>query len=105
MIDWLRDEFIKLISKYCDNSLISEELWYEIESQYTSKLRYYHNLSHLYQMFQQIENFKNEITNIEDLKLAIWYHDIVYKSTKKDNEEKSAFFSENRLKSIDFNKK
>lgn len=56
-------------------------------------------------MFQQIENFKNEITNIEDLKLAIWYHDIIYKSTKKDNEEKSAFFSENRLKSIDFNKK
>lgn len=105
MIDWLHNEFTKLISNNCSDGKISEKFWSEIKENYTSKSRYYHNLSHIYNMFQFVEDFKNEITDFYNLKLAIWYHDIVYKFTKKDNEEKSALFAENRLKSIDFDEK
>ena len=42
------------------------------------------------QILLDIEEVKSEIHDLESVKFAIWYHDIIYKSTKKDNEEKSA---------------
>ena len=56
-------------------------------------------------MFLQLENYKNDIIDLDALKLAIWYHDIVYKSSRKNNEQKSADFAEKRLKSIHFDEK
>jgi predicted metal-dependent HD superfamily phosphohydrolase len=104
MIDWLKTEWYNLISVYCDASLI-EELWTEIETKYTSKTRHYHNLLHIYNMLFQAENLKAEIQDLEAFKLAVWYHDSIYKSHKKDNEEKSAVLAEERLKSFGFNPK
>lgn len=104
MIDWLKTEWYNLISAYCDASLI-EELWTEIETRYTSKTRYYHNLLHIYNMLFQAEDLKAEIQDLEAFKLAVWYHDSIYKSHKKDNEEKSASLAEKRLKSFGFNPK
>lgn len=104
MIDWLKSEWLKLTKNYCDVSL-SNLLWKEIETQYTLRSRYYHNLSHLYNMLKQLKDFETEIEDLDSLKFAIWYHDIIYKSTIKDNEEKSALFAKKRLKSIDFDEK
>lgn len=99
MINWLKNYWQDLVSHYADDSLI-DSLWKDIELKYTSKNRPYHNLSHLYNMFLHLEEFKTEIEDLHSLKFAIWYHDIIYKSTKKDNEEQSAVFAERALKSI-----
>lgn len=101
MIKWLEDNWRILSSDYGDDS-ITNTLWETIKSQYTSKNRHYHNFSHLYNMFLQLEDIKMEIEDLDSLKFAIWFHDIIYKSTNKDNEEQSATFAENGLKSIDF---
>ena len=99
MKHWLKNYWQDLISDYADISLI-DSLWTTIESQYTFKNRHYHNLSHLYNMFLQLEDFKTEIEDFDSLRLAIWYHDIIYKSTTKDNEEQSALFAEKALKDL-----
>ncbi|EPR73988.1 hypothetical protein ADIWIN_0948 [Winogradskyella psychrotolerans RS-3] len=99
MKHWLKNYWQDLISDYADISLI-DSLWTTIESQYTSKNRHYHNLSHIYNMFLQLEDFKTEIEDLDSLRLAIWYHDIIYKSTTKDNEEQSALFAEKALKDL-----
>lgn len=104
MINWLKIEWQNLASKYC-NTTLAEELWTEIETNYTNKTRHYHNLTHIYNMLLQAETYKTEIKDLEALQFAIWYHDIVYKSSKKDNEEKSALLAEKRLKSINFDLK
>lgn len=104
MIDWLKAEWQNLASKYWNETTV-EELWIEIETHYTNKTRHYHNLTHIYNMLMQAEALKSDIQDIETLQFAIWYHDIIYKSSKKDNEEKSALFAEKRLKSIIFDKK
>ena len=104
MINWLKTEWQNLASKYCNNTL-AEELWTEIETNYTKKTRHYHNLVHIYNMLLQAETYKTEIKDFEALQFTIWYHDIIYKSSKKDNEEKSALFTEKRLKSINFDSK
>lgn len=101
---WLKHYWQDLVSEYADGTLI-DSLWLTIVSKYTSKNRHYHNLSHLYHMFLQLEDFKTEIEDLDSLKLAIWYHDIIYKSTKKDNEEQSADFAKECLKSLNFEEK
>ncbi|MTE26990.1 hypothetical protein F1003_08645 [Winogradskyella sp. ZXX205] len=56
-------------------------------------------------MLSQAEDFKSHIEDYDVLVFAIWYHDIIYKSTKKDNEVKSALFAKKALKSLNFNEK
>lgn len=104
MIDWLKKEWYGLVLNYCDD-ILAQTLWNEIETKYTSKSRYYHNLTHLYNMLLHAEDYKAEINNLNTFKFAVWYHDIIYKPSRKDNEEKSALFAEKRLKSIHFNEK
>lgn len=101
MINWLKSEWYNLTENYC-NSTLAESLWTEIESQYTTKNRYYHNLSHIFNMLKQLDKTQTKIKDLDSLRFAIWYHDIIYKSTKKDNEEKSALFALKRLKRINF---
>ncbi|QXP61860.1 hypothetical protein H0I26_02195 [Olleya sp. HaHaR_3_96] len=53
-------------------------------------------------MLKQLDQIQTKIEDLDSLRFAIWYHDIIYKSTKKDNEEKSALFALKRLKRVNF---
>ncbi len=96
----LKDTFIKLLTNYTDNVGLTNELWTEIENNYTSKKRHYHTLQHLYNLLIKLTEVKNEIQNWNTILFTLYYHDIVYNSLKSDNEEKSAAFAEKRLKQI-----
>ncbi|MFK7796744.1 MAG: hypothetical protein AB8E82_04765 [Aureispira sp.] len=52
--------------------------------------RYYHNLSHLYNLLSLVEHFKGHIQQPRLLELVIWYHDSVYDPASKKNEAASA---------------
>lgn len=67
--------------------------WQDLEKAYTSKSRYYHNLSHIEAMVCSFEEYKEELKFPNEVLYSIFYHDIVYKATRKDNEEKSADFA------------
>ncbi|MCB0461277.1 MAG: hypothetical protein KDC81_01110 [Flavobacteriaceae bacterium] len=56
-------------------------------------------------MLLQADEMKSKIEDFDALKLAIWYHDIIYKPSKKNNEEKSSLFAKNRLNSLNFDEK
>lgn len=105
MITELKSKWFNLSSKYVEDKTVIDSLWEDILKYYLEKHRYYHNLSHIQNMLTQAENFKKDITDFDVLLFSIWYHDIIYKSTKKDNEEKSASFAEKCLKSINFEEK
>lgn len=100
MKDWLKNQWSELASGFCEDKSKIESFWQEIEKQYTLKIRYYHNLSHIYNMLLQTESIKDAIVDYDSFRFAVWYHDIIYKPTKKDNEEKSAVLAKIRLKMI-----
>ncbi|WP_229719327.1 HD domain-containing protein [Winogradskyella schleiferi] len=104
MKKWLKDNWFTLASNYTDEET-TNGFWKDLETHYTSKNRHYHNLSHLYHMFLQLEDFKTDIKDLDSLKFAIWYHDIIYKATNKDNEEQSAVFAKKRLNILNFEEK
>ncbi|MFK7831839.1 MAG: hypothetical protein AB8B52_01060 [Winogradskyella sp.] len=101
MNKWLKDYWYDLASGYADDAIV-DSFWKAIETKYNTKKRHYHNLTHLYNMFLQLEDLKTAIEDLNSLKFAIWYHDVIYKSTKKDNEVQSAFFAEKALKILKY---
>jgi len=100
----LKETFIELLTRYTDNDRLKNELWNEIEKNYSSKKRHYHTLQHLDILLSQLTDVKGEIQNWETILFTLFYHDIIYNSIKSDNEEKSAELAEKRMKQASVSK-
>lgn len=94
----LNEIYTNLLSEagFCSQEI--KTLWLGLEKAYSSKSRYYHNLLHLEEMLALYENHKSELQNPNEVLFALFYHDFVYESTRKDNEWKSAEFAVGILK-------
>lgn len=99
----LKERFIQNCLQFSNDQDIIDDLWTEIETKYSQKGRFYHNLEHLESMFSELESVKNKIQNFTEVSFSVFYHDIIYDATSKLNEEKSAEFSEIRLKKLNVN--
>ncbi|MFD0863285.1 hypothetical protein ACFQ1M_13815 [Sungkyunkwania multivorans] len=94
----LQDQWTTLATHFTNDGTFVVTLWEEIEAAYSHKSRHYHNLAHIESMLKQANEQKHQLIDVPEVLLAIWYHDIIYKATRQDNEEKSAVFAKNRLK-------
>jgi predicted metal-dependent HD superfamily phosphohydrolase len=77
----------------------ANELFGKIIDQYGSNERAYHNLGHIKQCLQELDGARDLADNADAIEMAIWFHDLVYDTKQKDNEEKSAeeFFNKTEL--------
>lgn len=100
----LKDTFISLVNKYTPDGTIAENMWAGIEKHYTSPKRHYHNLQHLQNMYTQLEGCREQIMDWDTVIFSLFYHDIIYKATLKDNEEKSALAAIKALTAINYPK-
>ncbi len=71
----------------------SISLFADLQRHYTNSNRMYHNFSHIHIMLKICEQYQSEIENYRVVRLAVWYHDIIYLATRKDNEAKSAEYA------------
>ncbi len=92
--------FTRLLKRYTTNEGLIQDFWKEVETHYTSKSRHYHTLQHLQNMYTQLLPVKEQITDWDTVMFALFYHDVVYDATRKDNEERSAALAEKRLQQI-----
>jgi len=76
------------------------ELFKKIAEQYQSENRLYHNLDHIENLLNFLNQQKQQINNQDAIKLAAWFHDVVYNTEAKDNEEQSAEYAQNHLKQL-----
>ncbi len=98
----LKEKFLGLIGQYSTDMDYHGACWQEIETQYSAKSRYYHNLEHLEHMISGLEQVKTHIENLDALLFSIYYHDIIYKPTKSNNEHQSTLFFEKRITNTSF---
>ena len=56
---------------------------------YSGPERHYHNLEHLTEMFRVVERLSSTVEDPSALQLAVWFHDAVYDSRARDNEQRS----------------
>ena len=100
MIDKAKEYWPQLGSKYTQDKVFLASMWSHLVTQYSQKNRYYHNLDHILAMLKQSEECKSDLIHKDLIDFSIWFHDIVYKSTNKKNEEKSADFAKTTLKNF-----
>lgn len=100
----LQETFQVLLLKHVNNKKLAADFWNEIEKNYNGSKRYYHTLAHIENMLQQLISCKEQINDWDTVLFALYYHDIIYKATKKDNEEQSAMIAAKRLSLINYSK-
>lgn len=75
-----------------------EELYDRLYFEYSAWSRLYHNLSHVYSLLRLSEQYRSKLNNPFVVDLAIWFHDIVYDASNKDNELQSAILFEDLMR-------
>ncbi len=96
----LKNIFLDLLYNFNADTSVAMQYWSEIERQYSTAKRYYHNLAHISALIAFLQNYKSEIENWNALLFAVFYHDIVYNVLRHNNEEKSAALAIKRLESL-----
>jgi predicted metal-dependent HD superfamily phosphohydrolase len=57
---------------------------------YSEPHRKYHTMQHLNECFAHMERVRSIAERPGEVELALWFHDAVYKTSRQDNEERSA---------------
>lgn len=98
--DFKLSEIFEEPDRRSHGSPIFQDLW----QRYTEKHRYYHTPQHLVQCLREwaleSPSAKSLAQNPVLVELALWYHDIVYDTQRKDNEEQSAELAIKTLGSV-----
>jgi len=92
----LKQVFTKLANKYSDDT-VTIKLWNEIIINYNDAGRYYHTLSHLDILYNELIEIKEDIEDWDVLLFALFYHDIIYNIKRSDNEAESGNIARARL--------
>jgi predicted metal-dependent HD superfamily phosphohydrolase len=92
-IDFLRRGWEALFCGYDADQGDVEDLYHQLVRLYSDGDRAYHNLSHIRSLLDLSDTFRDRIQNYQALSFAVWFHDAIYDTRKKDNEELSAKFA------------
>ena len=88
-ITLVEEKFKQVFLKYTDENT-ADALFKDVVKKYSAKSRHYHDMNHICGMCDCWDLFKHKLKNPDEIFMAIIYHDIIYKPTRSDNEEKSA---------------
>ena len=70
--------------------IVPQVVFEKLIQAYSSRDRFYHNLTHIHSCFSIFDQTKFLAAYPEEVELAIWFHDAVYDAGRDDNEQKSA---------------
>lgn len=94
----LQQVFHDLVSRHTDDIALTTGLWQEITAAYSQPSRHYHDLHHLENMVQELEGCRHLLNDYHLVLFSVFYHDVVYDVLRHDNEEQSALFAAERLR-------
>ena len=69
---------------------VPHNVFEELLKAYSSPDRFYHNLTHIQDCLSIFDQTSLLAVHLEEVELAIWFHDAVYDTRRNDNEQKSA---------------
>ena len=71
-------------------STTSEGIYHQLVACYSEPHRKYHTIQHLNECFTHLESVSALADHPDEVELALWFHDAIYDTSKKDNEKRSA---------------
>ncbi|MBF4484483.1 MULTISPECIES: hypothetical protein [unclassified Flavobacterium] len=89
----LQQLYSELLSNIGFSANDIQKKWLDVEKAYSQKSRHYHNLNHIKDMIECYKTYFDRLKSPNEILFSIFYHDYIYKSSKKDNELKSAEYA------------
>ncbi|MFN8577709.1 MAG: hypothetical protein U0354_12705 [Candidatus Sericytochromatia bacterium] len=89
----LKKEWFELTEKYKIEDFTNSDIFIKIYRNYSKTNRFYHNINHIKELLSILTSFEDKLKNKESVKFAIWFHDVIYKAWRKDNEDRSSKFA------------
>lgn len=74
----------------CSDQDSAQHVWRGLAACYKEKHRHYHTLEHIEYCLASLDAAGDVIEDRDAVELALWFHDIVFKTGAKDNEALSA---------------
>jgi predicted metal-dependent HD superfamily phosphohydrolase len=99
-IETLRSSWENLLQLFIVDPRISQKIFFELVTAYSSTGRFYHTLKHIQQILETIEQMQSLAKNFPAIQLAAWFHDVIYNSKSQDNEERSAEYAATALSQL-----
>lgn len=78
----------------------SQKFYTSLCSAYSEAQRYYHTLQHIVECLEHFHQIKAHLDDALSVELAIWFHDVIYNPQVHDNEQQSADYMQQMLKSV-----
>ena len=103
-VTFLKYQWNNLLSFYTSETVIKNESFQMLKEKYSEKGRFYHNPSHVKALLNLCESLTNKVQDYNAVRFAIWFHDVVYDTTRSDNEEESARVASEMLSKLQVNK-
>lgn len=92
-IEALKSSWETLLQSFIVEPIISQKIFFELVTAYSSTGRFYHTLQHIQQILETIEQMRPLAKNFPVIQLAAWFHDVIYNSKCQDNEERSGEYA------------
>ena len=90
----------KALWKHLTASTPSADNFREIVAAYSEGHRHYHTLEHVLDCLRVFDQFEHLAARPAEIEAALWFHDAVYDTQRKDNEEASAQWAARVLKAV-----
>lgn len=82
--------WLELVRPFGGEESAAQGVFEELAEAYNEPGRYYHTLTHVQHVLETIDSLQAGASNLPAIRFAAWFHDAIYDSKAKDNEEKSA---------------
>jgi predicted metal-dependent HD superfamily phosphohydrolase len=96
--DWLASRWQELWAPYPIGSVALESTFADLVRRYDDPARAYHNLHHLRHVLTTIDALAHLTSDVQAVRLAAWFHDVIYDPRASENEERSAAFAAAELR-------
>jgi predicted metal-dependent HD superfamily phosphohydrolase len=98
--NWLRTKWQALTESIAHDMAASEAALALLIRHHSEQHRAYHNLSHVMAMLRHAHANRAHIRSVATVEFAIWFHDAIYDTHAKDNEERSAAFARDAMQKM-----
>jgi len=92
--------WLRLMDELAIDGGSAEEVWQNLAAAYEGNGRFYHNLTHIQHTLDIADQLQNVAKDFTAVRLALWFHDVVYDPRRSDNEAQSAAYAERVLRPL-----
>jgi predicted metal-dependent HD superfamily phosphohydrolase len=96
----LESNWLQLLADLGVGSEIARQEFDLVAAAYSEPHRHYHTLEHIGDMLALVDQLQRLAADSSAVRLAVWFHDVVYDPRSKDNEEQSALAAAESLRRL-----